>query len=65
MWISARMTAYDVMDQVCVTAQVWADPGDGSPLSEILRVSLTTKGFGETDPSAWLRDALVSLAETL
>ena len=65
MWISARVTMYDMLDQVCVSAQVWSDSGTGDPLEEVARASLTFNGSGETDPATWLRDALVALAETL
>lgn len=65
MWISGRVTMYDMLDQVCISVQVWSDPGTGEPLTEVLRAALTTSGVGEEDPSRWLRDALVALAETL
>ena len=65
MWFTARITAYDCLSEVVVTAQVQADQGDGGPLTEVLRISCSVRGTGEDLPHDWLRDALVALAESL
>lgn len=62
----ARVTAYDVLDQVCV-ALVVLETLDYPEFSTqvVLRSVTTVQGEGEPDPSAWARDALVALLETL
>lgn len=62
----ARITAYDMLDQVCVAAVVFFT--DEDPLSKpdaAFRTAIAVPGEGETDPAVWLRDALCALAETL
>jgi hypothetical protein len=62
----AEVRAYDVIDQVFVTARVWetstAVPGRTSVR---LTVATTVQGEGEADPGRWLREALVAMAELL
>lgn len=62
----ARVTAYDVMDKVCV-ALVVLEAADVPQVSTqvVLRSVTTVQGEGEPDPSAWARDALVAILETL
>lgn len=62
----ARVTAYDVMDKVCV-ALVVLEAGDLPQISTrvVLRTVTTLPGEGESDPSLWAKDALVGLLETL
>lgn len=62
----ARVTAYDVMDKVCV-ALVVLEASDVPQVSTqvVLRTVTTVQGEGEADPSAWARDALVALLESL
>lgn len=62
----ARITAYDVMDKVCVAVLVLeagSFPQESSTV--ILRSVATVQGTGETDPSQWTRDALVAAIESL
>lgn len=61
-----RVTAYDVMDQVTVTVQVYgtteADPAESEHV--VSRVS-HERGTGELDPLRWTRAALVQALENL
>jgi hypothetical protein len=65
MFTQARITAYDLMETVTITALVWRgqDDYDGEPLTRTF--SCTFNSTGENDRARWLRDALVALAETL
>jgi len=60
----ARVTAYDMLDQVTVTARVWdfteSQVGDERDYTWI---TTTVEGVGESDARQWLRDALVALLE--
>lgn len=62
----ARLTAYDVMDKVCVALLV-LEAGDYPQASTtvVLRTVTTVPGIGESEPSEWARDALVAALETL
>lgn len=62
----ARVTAYDMLDAICVAAVIWETADD--PLTTptvVLRTAATVPGEGESDPRQWTRDALVALLETL
>lgn len=64
--LNATITAFDTMDRVHITANVYAH--DGVHLAEaqnVYHTSVTVVGRGEDDERRWLRDALVALAETL
>jgi hypothetical protein len=62
----ARLSAYDVMDQVHVGCNVRATEGElWAPAVEVLLVTTTIRGEGISDPREWLRDALIALLETL
>lgn len=65
MFSQARITMYDLMDQVEVVAQVWRDEDDYDSGEEIRRFTCTFRSTGETDRARWLRDGLIALAETL
>jgi hypothetical protein len=62
----ARVTAYDVMDQVCV-AVVVLEASDVPQVSQqvVLRSVTTVRGEGESDPSEWARSALIAALEAL
>lgn len=63
---NATVTAYDVIDQVWIAASVTTREANGSDFdSSTWLTSVQVRGTGETDTRAWLRDALVALAETL
>lgn len=62
----ARLTAYDLFDQVQVSARVWdSEQGTVAAGEADLTVSTRYAGQGEADPARWLLEALVALAETL
>lgn len=62
----ARITAYDMMDQVCVGAMVRGDGDDPlRPPVIAFSASVIATGTGELEPRDWLRDALVALLEVL
>lgn len=62
----ARVTAYDVMDQVTVSivVQRTADTPEERPAT-VLCMSTTVQGEGEADPREWARDALLGMLEAL
>ena len=62
----ARVTAFDVMDQIHV-ALVVLEAGDAPQFSSsvVFRSVTTVRGEGESDPSLWARDALIAVLETL
>lgn len=62
----ARITAYDMLDQICVAAVLYRNDDYPTSLPEVvLRTAISVQGEGETDPTVWLRDSLLALAETL
>ena len=64
--LNATVTAFDMMNSVHITANVYAH--DGKSLAQaqnVYHTSVTVQGRGEGDERRWLRDALVALAETL
>lgn len=66
MYRTATMAAYDVMDQVFVTAQVRTYEPNGEGFDSVEFVTATTiPSEGEDVTREWLRDALIALAETL
>lgn len=66
MYRTATMAAYDVMDQVFVTATVRTYEANGEGFDSAEFVTATTvPSTGEDDTTDWLRDALIALAETL
>lgn len=62
----ARVTAFDMLDQINV-ALVVLEASDMPQVSTqvVLRSVTTVQGEGEQDPSSWARDALVAILETL
>jgi hypothetical protein len=62
----ARMTAFDMLDQVHVALVVFAtDDYPGAPTVRVVQSSTTVQGTGESDPYQWARDALVACLEDL
>jgi len=62
----ARVTAFDMLDQVHVTLGVWVTGESALSRPEIaLSSTITVQGEGESDPTLWARDALIALLETL
>lgn len=62
----ARVTAFDVLDQVHVAMVVY-QAGDIPQVSTqvVLRSVTTVRGTGELDPSEWAKDALIAALESL
>lgn len=62
----ARVTAFDMLDQVHI-ALVVLEAADAPQVSQqvVLRSMTTVRGEGESDPSRWARDALIAILETL
>lgn len=60
----ARITAYDMFDQVLIGVRVWETPPGSASRAEVL-VELTelAQGTGESDPTKWLRAVLERLLE--
>lgn len=66
MMLNATVTAFDTLDAVHVTANVYCHDGVNLGRAEnVYHTSVTIRGRGEDDHRRWLRDALVALAETL
>lgn len=62
----ARVSAYDMLDQVHVTLAVRGTAGSlGAPQELVLARSTTVQGTGELEATKWARDALVAILETL
>lgn len=63
---NATITAFDTLDRVHVTANVYEHDGvNPGAAVNVYHTSTTVQGRGEDDHRRWLRDALVALAETL
>jgi len=66
MYFTATVTAYDMLDRVGVTANVYAyDQMHQEHAENVLHTSTVVQGEGEGDPREWLKEALVALLETL
>jgi len=62
----ATITAYDYLDKVGVTANVYEDAplGERGPRVVYHKVA-TVQGSGEDNPEQWLRDAVITLLEEM
>jgi len=62
----ARVTAYDMLDQVAI-ALVVLEAADTPQVSTtvVLRSTTVVRSTGESDPREWARDALVAALEAL
>jgi hypothetical protein len=62
----ARVTAFDVMDDVWVSVTV-TGTGDwpADRRGPLVNCRTTVQGTGESDPRAWARDALIAALEAL
>jgi hypothetical protein len=66
MWYAATVNAFDLIDQVHVSAVVRCHAASGEETTvTVWQGSATVAGVGEGDPLQWLSDALVALLETL
>lgn len=61
-----RLTAFDMLDNIHIVLTL-EDSGFDYPISRTvaLQTVTTVRGTGESDPSAWAKDALVAALETL
>jgi len=61
----ARITAYDMLDQVVIAAVVLEAAGTPQASTAVVWRHLETmRGTGELDPRQWLRDILVAALES-
>lgn len=61
-----RTTAYDMLDQVCVSTSLYRTPDTpGEPMTQVGHWTSTVLGEGQTDPPTWARDALLAALEDL
>lgn len=61
-----RLTAYDALDQIVITAQVRGTLDlPGSPTEQVLVRSVQAQGKGTTGATEWTREALQVLLEAL
>jgi hypothetical protein len=61
-----RANAYDALDHVVFTLQVYGPGLEGSlDVERVLWRGESFAGTGESDPAEWARDALVAMLEAL
>jgi hypothetical protein len=61
-----RISAYDVLDHVCVAITLKDTDGLTADAGDVVYHRVTTvPGVGEDRPLEWLRDVLVAALETL
>jgi hypothetical protein len=61
-----RLTAFDMLDQVCVSAVVYETPDDPSaPIERVWANSEIVQGEGCTTATEWTREALLVMLEAL
>lgn len=66
MYFTATVTCYDVMENIGITANVYAYGPDPEVRAECVYHKVTTvQGEGVDSPREWLQDALVALLEAL
>lgn len=62
---NARIYVADVMDQVIVQATVWTLDRNAEELVEEITYEAQANSVGEEVPHEWLKEALITLIETL
>jgi len=61
-----RVTAYDALDEVWVSAALLSTGNDEAEAPRVVHHWLSTvRGTGEVDPRLWSRDALLALLEDI
>ena len=60
----AEVTAFDMFDQIHVSAVIYSTkPGPDFTREPEAMITVFAPGVGESDPREWLRDVLVALIE--
>jgi len=65
MYMNARVYVADILDQVHVEATVFVADHTKEPAAEVITYQATAQGVGEVVPHEWLKEALITLIETL
>ena len=61
-----RLTAYDMLDQVCVSAVCYGTPDfPDQPIERVLVRSTQVQGTGRESATEWTRTALTVMLEAL
>lgn len=61
-----RLTAYDMLDQVCVSAMVYETPDrPDCPIELVVTKSVQVQGEGTETATEWTREALIAMLEAL
>jgi len=61
-----RVTAYDMLNVVCVAVVVYESDPDAPVLREpVVKSTTTVQGTGESDPTEWAKSALIAALERL
>jgi hypothetical protein len=61
-----RLTAYDMLDQICVSAVVDGTPdAPGMPIERVLVRSAQAQGTGRSEATVWTREALETMLRAL
>ncbi len=61
-----RLTAFDMLDQVHVSAACYATPDDpSSPTVLAMAMTTTVQGEGLSEATDWSREALIAMLEAL
>ena len=65
MYRNARVYVADVMDQVVIEATVWESDWKAQEAPEANVYRAQSRSVGEEVPTEWLKEALITLIETL
>ena len=65
MYMTARVYIADILDEVFVEATVFVADHTKEPAAEVITYRAQVKGVGEEVPHEWLKEALITLVETL
>lgn len=65
MYRNARIYVADVLDKIVVEATVWESDWKGDGPADAYVMTAQCNSTGEEVPHEWLKDALITLIETL
>ena len=65
MHMNARIYVADILDEVFIEATVFVVDHAKEPAAEVITYQAQCKGVGEEVPHEWLKEALITLIETL